>query len=250
MDSPSVRLIKGTKLDQDVFRTYRALREVFKNLGFTEYELEDVTHAPEIVWDHHGLLRKLIEMIKNECDKYGFDNYGLMDVDVAKYIEYELKKIDEEISLEGNKGYYNTNPSLFSESAGFSKMENLISDKLNKDAFETNYIEDHTMYWDGQTDVNEVVNAVWGVKSVEIIPSEKEGCDLVVHMVISPISDHSFVFYEDMGKDFDIHSEPHSVRLGYFQDASWIIDTVKSSVKNKMFKYFPFSDSCIKLYFE
>jgi hypothetical protein len=251
MESPSVKLIKGSKLDQDVFRVYRVLRKIFQQYGFTEDELDTVSHAPTEVWEHHSLLRNLIEMIKNECNKYGFDNEGLMDVDVAKYIEDGLKKIDSETSLEDNKGYYNasTRTSIF-ESTGFNKIESLIIDKLNKDAFETNYIEDNTMYWDGETDVNEAVNAIWQVDSVEIVPSEKEGCDLMVHMVISPISDHSFVFYEDMGKDFDIHSEPHSVRLSYFQDASWIIDRVERSVKNKMNKFFPFPESCIKLYTE
>jgi len=251
MESPSVKLIQGSKLDQDVFRVYRALRNIFQKHGFTEDELDTVSHAPTEVWEHHSLLRNLIEMIKNECNKYGFDNEGLMDVDVAKYIEDGLKKIDSETSLEDNKGYYNasTRTSIF-ESTGFNKIESLIIDKLNKDAFETNYIEDNTMYWDGETVINESINEVWQVDSVQIVPSEKEGCDLMVHMVISPISDHSLVFYEDMGKDFDIHSEPHNVRLRYFQDASWIIDKVKSSVKNKMNKYFPFSESCIKLYFE
>jgi hypothetical protein len=250
METPSVNLIKGSKLDQDVFRVYRALRNIFKKHGFTEFEIEGISHAPNEVWEHHSLLRNLIEMIKNECDKYGFDNKGLMDVDVAKYIEDGLKQIDSETSLEGNRGYYSSTRNSIFESTGFNKLESLITDKLNKDSFETNYIEDNTMYWDGETDVNEAVNAVWEVESVQIIPSEKEGCDLMVHMVISPISEHSFVFYEDMGKDFDIHSEPHSVRLRYFQDASWIIDRVERSVKNKMNKFFPFPETCIKLYFE
>ena len=250
MESPSVKLIKGSKLDQDVFRVYRALRNIFQKHGFTEFEIEGISHAPNEVWEHHSLLRNLIEMIKNECDKYGFDNKGLMDVDVAKYIEDSLKQIDSETSLEGNKGYYSSSRNTIFESTGFSKLEGLIKDKLNKEAFSNNYIEDNTMYWDGETDVNESINAVWQVDSVEIVPSEKEGCDLMVHMVISPIGEHSFVFYEDMGKEFNTHDEPHSVRLRYFQDASWIIDTVKSKVKNKMNKYFPFSESCIKLYFE
>lgn len=250
MESPSVNLIKGSKLDQDVFRVYRALREIFQQYGFTEFELEGISHAPNEVWEHHSLLRNLFEMIKNECDKYGFDNKGLMDVDVAKYIEDGLKKIDSETSLEGNKGYYSKPRNKIFESKGFNKIESLIIDKLNNDFFATNYIEDNTMYWDGETDINESINAIWKVDSVEMIPSEKEGCDLMVHMVISPISDHSFVFYEDMGKDFDIHSEPHSVRLRYFQDASWIVDRVEKSVKKKMTKYFPFPESCIKLYIE
>jgi len=250
MESPSVKLIKGTKIDQDVFRVYRALRKIFQQHGFTEGELNNVSHAPTEIWEHHSLLRNLIEMIKNECEKYGFDNSGLMDVDVAKYIEDGLKQIDSETSLEGNKGYYNSSRNTIFESSGFNKIESLIMDKLNKNFFETNYIEDNTMYWDGETDVNESVNAVWQVDSVEIVPSEKEGCDLMVHIVISPASEHSFVFYEDMGKDFDIHSEPHSVRLRYFQDASWIVDRVEKSVKKKMNKYFPFPESCIKLYIE
>lgn len=250
MESPSVKLIKGTKIDQDVFRVYRALRKIFQQHGFTEDELNNVSHAPTEIWEHHSLLRNLFEMIKNECEKYGFDNRGLMDVDVAKYIENGLKKIDSETSLEGNKGYYTSSRNTIFESSGFNKIESLIMDKLNKDFFETNYIEDNTMYWDGETDVNESVNALWQVDSVEIVPSEKEGCDLMVHIVISPISDHSFVFYEDMGKDFNIHEEPHSVRLRYFQDASWIVDRVEKSVKKKMNKYFPFPESCIKLYIE
>ena len=251
MESPSVNLIKGSKLDQDVFRVYRALRKIFQQYGFTEDELDTVSHAPTEVWEHHSLLRNLIEMIKNECNKYGFDNEGLMDVDVAKYIEDGLKKIDSETSLEGNKGYYNasTRTSIF-ESTGFNKLESLIKDKLNQDAFSNNYVEDNTMYWDGETDVNEAVNAIWQVDDVQMIPSEKEGCDLTVHMVISPISEHSFVFYEDMAEDLNVHKEPHSVRLRYFQDASWIIDSVEKSVKRRMNRYFPFPESCIKLYIE
>jgi hypothetical protein len=251
MESPSVKLIKGSKLDQDVFRTYRALRKIFQKYGFTEDELDTVSHAPTEVWEYHSLLRNLIEMIKNECNKYGFDNQGLMDVDVAKYIENGLEKIDSETSLEGNKGYYNnsTRTSIF-ESTGFNKIESLIKDKLNQDAFSNNYVEDNTMYWDGETDVNESVNAIWQVDDVQMIPSEKEGCDLTVHMVISPISEHSFVFYEDMGEDFNVHKEPHSVRLRYFQDASWIVDRVEKSVKKRMSRYFPFPETCIKLYIE
>lgn len=250
MESPSVKLIKGSKLDQDVFRVYRALRNIFQKHGFTEFEIEDISHAPNEVWVHHSLLRNLIEMIKNECNKYGFDNQGLMDVNVAKYIEDGLKQIDSETSLEGNKGYYSSTRNTIFESAGFSKIEGLIKDKLNHESFSDNYVEDSTMYWDGETDVNESINAIWEVDSVEIIPSEKEGCDLIVHMVIKPIREHSFVFYEDMAEEFNIHKEPHSARLDYFQDASWIIDTVEKAVKNKMSRYFPFPESCIVLYFE
>jgi hypothetical protein len=248
--SPSLRFIKETELDSNLYVLYKKLRSLFLEHGFTESELQRVTQAPDSIWTTHRKISNEFNNIRNSLRKYGMIEDENLPPDVSEYLENKMKEIDLLISLDGNKGYYKSESGLFNESVGFNKLESLIIDKLNKDAFETNYIEDNTMYWDGETDINESINAVWQVDSVEMIPSEKEGCDLMVHMVISPISDHSFVFYEDMGKDFDIHSEPHSVRLRYFQDASWIIDTVKSKVKNKMNKYFPFSESCIKLYFE
>jgi len=248
--SPSLRFIKETDLDSNLYVLYRKLRSLFLEHGFTESELQRVTEAPDSIWSTHSKINNEFSNIRNSLRKYGMIEDENLPSDVSEYLESKMKEIDSLIPLDGNKGYYTSKSGLFNESVGFNKLESLIIDKLNKDSFETNYIEDNTTYWDGESDINESINALWQIDSVEIVPSEKEGCDLMVHMVIIPISDHSLVFYEDMGKDFDIHEEPHSVRLRYFQDASWIIDRVEKSVRNKMNKLFPFPESCIKLYFE
>lgn len=248
--SPSLKFIIQTDLDSNLYVLYRKLRSLFLENGFTESEILRVTDAPDSIWSEHYKIQNEFSNIRNSLKKYGMIDDENLPSDVSEYLENKMKEIDDEISLDGNKGYYKSESGLFNESVGFNKLESLIRDKLNKDAFENNYVEDNRIYWDGETDVNESVNGVWQVDSVEIVSSEKEGCDLIVHMVISPVSEHSFVFYEDMGKDFDIHAEPHSVTLRYFQDASWVIDRVEKSVKNRMNKFFPFHESCIKLYFE
>jgi hypothetical protein len=174
-------------------------------------------------------------------------------LDISNYLTDGMKLIDQEISLEGNKGYYNKlyEQSVISESyMDFSKMEQIIKDRLNRDSFENNQIQDNVIYWDGETDVNESVEAVWEVSGVEIIPSKDDKCDLKVHIVVKFNRDYSFVYYEDVGENANIYTEPNRIRISYPQDVSWIIDTLKSTVKKRMRNIFPFPDECVVLHFE
>ena len=253
MDKTSVKLLKTLKLDEEYFKVYRHLRRVLKENGFTQEEIESISEAPLEVWKTHGVLKELLEKIRDTHEKYGFTNRGLLDLDISNYLTDGMKLIDQEISLEGNKGYYNKlyEQSVINESyMDFSKMEQIIKDKINKDSFEKNYIEDNVIYWDGETDVNESVEAVWEVGGVEVIPSKSDDCDLEVHMVIRFNSDHSFVYYENVGEGANPYDEPRRVRINYPQDVSWVIDKLKSKVKSRMSTYFPFPKECVVLYFD
>jgi hypothetical protein len=48
--SPSLRFIKETELDSNLYVLYKKLRSLFLEHGFTESELQRVTQAPDSIW--------------------------------------------------------------------------------------------------------------------------------------------------------------------------------------------------------
>lgn len=244
--SSVLKFVIQTNLADDVLSQFRLLRQLLQKHGYTEEEIKNMYDAPTEVWDTFHNVKMEMEKISKTIRRYGFYNSEYEDEmpeEVSDYISKEMKSIEDEIPLKSTK-------ENITESNGFNRLESIIKDKLNNDTFKNNQINDNTYYWDGRTDINEFVDAVWKVDSVEIIPSEGEECDLKVHMVISFDRDYSFVGYEDVGEEFDSMSEPRRVRIGSPQDVSWIIDTLTSDVKNRMSKYFPFPKECVILYFD
>ncbi len=249
-DNPSsvLKFVIQTNLDEGVLIKFRLLRQLIQKHGYTEEEIKNMYNAPTEVWDAFHSLKIEMEKISKTIRRYGFYNSEYEDEipeEVSDYINKKMKSIEDEIPLKSTK-------ENITESNGFNQLESIIKNKLNTDTFENNQINDNTFYWNGETDINEFVDAVWKVDSVEVISSEGEKCDLKVHMVISFDRDYSFVGYEDVGDefDFDSMSEPNRVRIGSPQDVSWIIDKLSSSVKFRMSKCFPFDKECVILYFD
>ncbi len=248
--SPSLKFIKQTNLDGNLYVLYRKLRSLFLEHGFTEDEILRVTEAPDSIWSVHYKINDEFKNIRDSLRKYGMIKGADLPSDVSEYLESKMKEIDDETSLGDNTGYYSEGSVLTESNKDFSKLEGIIKDKLNLDSFEHNQIQDHVIYWDGKTDINESVEAVWEVSGVEIIPSKDDSCDLKVHIVVKFNSDYSFVYYEDVGENADMYAEPNRIRISYPQDTSWIIDTLKSTVKKRIKNTFPFPNECVVLYFE
>lgn len=244
--SSALKFVIQTNLDKNLLIKFRLLRQLLQKHGYTEEQITNMTKEPTEIWVAFNDVKKEFENIYETLIKYGLIESMVRLVlpnEVSEYIAKKLETIEGEIPLKKSKGN-------IQESVKYNKIENIIKDKLNNDSFEKNYIEDHTIYWDGNTDINESVEAVWEVSSVEIEPADEQGCDLIIHMVINFNRDHSFVYYENVGEDSDPMADPRRVRIGHPQDVSWIIDRLNTKVKNRMNREFPFNESCIKLYFE
>lgn len=134
--SPSLKFIKQTDLDSNLYVLYRKLRSLFLEYGFTESELLRVTAAPDSIWSTHHKISDEFNKIRNSLENYGMIEDGNLPSDVSEYLESKMKEIDLLIPLDGNKGYYTSESGLFNESVGFNKLESIIRDKLNKDSFE------------------------------------------------------------------------------------------------------------------
>jgi len=91
---PAIKFIQTTKVDEELYESYRGLRIVLRNAGFKEEDLSRVTEATPTVWRVFNAVSNLFRNIVKEVKKYGFD-----ESEVIEYLQDKLEEINKEIPL-------------------------------------------------------------------------------------------------------------------------------------------------------
>lgn len=102
-----MKFIQKLNLDKPVIEDYKLMRTLLKKYNVTESQSQQMFAMPvELSIARHNIQSSYANL-KENLRKYGFlGETNKVPVDVALYLEREFMKIDKEISLEGNTGYY------------------------------------------------------------------------------------------------------------------------------------------------
>lgn len=243
---PALKFIKRLELDKTLFTTYIELRTLFQKHNFTQKELESVSYAPDEIMVAHMKIRNEFDIIKQNLHKYGFTDFQDMIPDeVSDYLTSTLKKIDEEISLDGNTGFYTQEKEerygLFENTMSFKQIEDNIKSTINGEEMR---FEDFTIYWDGEKDVEESCSGIINVEEVEIVKSDDE-CQWKVTVYLGQTKSTEVNYQDSDGDGYDAYS----VKIFDINDVPYVHDEIESLLTHFIMRRFPFDEPCISIKF-
>lgn len=89
------KILELTNDDTSFIESYKKLRELLRDNGFTEKTIASISNAPTEIWNaHHQLLSEMNEL-KAKLNKF----WSISEEDFKSYIIDKMKQINELIPL-------------------------------------------------------------------------------------------------------------------------------------------------------
>lgn len=244
--SAALNFIEKVGLDKKLFHYYTLMRYHFKKSNFTEKELEKVTYMPDEIMRAHIGFKNELQILKQNLHKYGFTDYeDHIPLDVEEYLTKKLKEINDEFPLDDNTGFYTQEKEerygLFENTMSFKQIEDNIKSTINGEEMR---FEDHTIYWDGEKDVEESCSGIINVETVEIVRTDDE-CQWKVTVYLGQTRSTEVNYQDPDGDGYDAYS----VKIFDINDVPYVHDEIESLLTHFIMRRFPFDEPCISIKF-
>ena len=89
------KILELTNDDSSFIESYKKLRELLRDNGFTEETISRISSAPLDVWNLHTQLLSDMNMLKGKLKKF----WGVSEEDVKTYLVDKMNEIDKLIPL-------------------------------------------------------------------------------------------------------------------------------------------------------
>lgn len=89
------KILELTNDDSSFIESYKKLRNLLRDNGFTEKTIERMSSAPTEIWNAHHQLISDMSVLKSKLNKF----WGISEEDFKSYIMDKMKQINELIPL-------------------------------------------------------------------------------------------------------------------------------------------------------
>lgn len=89
------KILELTNDDSSFIESYKKLRELLRDNGFTEETISRISSAPLDVWNLHTQLLSDMNVLKGKLKKF----WGVSEEDVTTYLVDKMNEIDKLIPL-------------------------------------------------------------------------------------------------------------------------------------------------------